>query len=262
MPQVLEDALRSVVMFLPKLVGFILILVIGFFIAKMVAKIVDKILERVGFDKAVERGGIKTALAKSKYDASDIVAKLVYYAILLFTLQLAFGIWGNNPVSDLIKGVVAWLPKAFVAIIIIVVAAAIASAVKDLIGSALGGLSYGRIVANIASVFILALGVIAALTQIGVAVAVTTPILIAVLATVAGILIVGVGGGLIKPMQARTEQWLNRAESETANIKAQASTGPAGTTPAPVSPPTHRASSDPTVVIDGRAGGATSARQY
>ena len=82
--------------------------------------------------------------------------------------------------------------------------------------TALGGLSYGRAVANIASVFILGIGVIAALNQIGVATTVTTPVLIAVLATVAGILIVGVGGGLVKPMQARWDRWLDRAETDSA----------------------------------------------
>ncbi|MEU5724116.1 hypothetical protein [Micromonospora sp. NPDC047738] len=208
------DAFRSVMLFLPKAVAFIAILVVGWLIAKAVLKLVDKILERVHFDRAVERGGIKTALARSKYDASDIVARLAYYAVLLVTLQLAFGIWGPNPISDLIRGVVAWLPKAFVAIVIVVVAAAIAKAVKDIIASALGGLSYGRVLANIVSVFILGLGVIAALNQIGVATTVTTPVLIAVLATIGGILVVGVGGGLVRPMQARWESWLARAEEE------------------------------------------------
>ena len=56
---------------------------------------------------------------------------------------------------------------------------------------------------------------IAALNQIGVASAVTLPVLITVLATVAGVIIVGVGGGLIKPMQHRWERMLNRAETET-----------------------------------------------
>ncbi|MFY1614972.1 mechanosensitive ion channel family protein [Micromonospora sp. WMMD736] len=209
------DALRSVMLFLPKAVAFVAILVAGWLIAKAVLKIVEKVLERVGFDRAVERGGIRRALNRSRYDASDIVAKLVYYAVLLLTLQLAFGIWGPNPISDLITAVVAWLPRAFVAIVIVVVAAAIANAVKDIIGGALGGLSYGRALAGITSVFILALGVIAALNQIGVATAVTTPVLIAVLATVGGILVVGVGGGLIRPMQSRWESWLTRAEQES-----------------------------------------------
>ncbi|WP_433309960.1 mechanosensitive ion channel family protein [Micromonospora chersina] len=222
------DAFRSVMLFLPKAVAFVAILIVGWLIAKAVLKIVDKVLERVHFDRAVERGGIKTALARSKYDASDIVAKLAYYAVLLVTLQLAFGIWGPNPISDLIHGVVAWLPRAFVAIVIVVVAAAIAKAVKDIISSALGGLSYGRVLANIASVFILGLGVIAALNQIGVATAVTTPVLIAVLATVGGILVVGVGGGLVRPMQSRWENWLARAEEESQAIATHARAYQAG----------------------------------
>ncbi|GAB3086422.1 mechanosensitive ion channel family protein [Micromonospora schwarzwaldensis] len=222
------DAFRSVMLFLPKAVAFVAILVAGWLIAKAVLKLVDKVLERVHFDRAVERGGIKTALARSKYDASDIVAKLAYYAVLLVTLQLAFGIWGPNPISDLIAMVVAWLPRAFVAIVIVVVAAAIARAVKDIISSALGGLSYGRVLANLASVFILGLGVIAALNQIGVATAVTTPVLIAVLATVGGILVVGVGGGLVRPMQSRWENWLTRAEEESRTIATHARAYQAG----------------------------------
>jgi hypothetical protein len=218
----LTDMWRSVLLFVPKALAFIVILVIGYFVAKFVLKIVDKVLERVGFDRAVERGGLGRALRRSRYDASDILARLAYYAVLLFTLQLAFGIWGPNPISDLIRAVVSWLPRAFVAIIIVVVAAAIASAVRDLITGALGGLSYGRLIANLVSVFIIGLGVIAALNQVGIATTVTGPVLYAVLATVAGILIVGVGGGLVRPMQRRWEGWLDRVASESAVIRDRA----------------------------------------
>jgi Mechanosensitive ion channel, conserved TM helix len=215
MSHAVTDALRSVLLFLPKALGFVAILVVGWIVARVFRSVVDKVLARVGFDRAVERGGIRAALARSRYDASDLVARLVYYAVLLFTLQLAFGIWGPNPVSDLLKGVVAWLPKAFVAIVIVVVAAAVASAVRDIVRNALGGLSYGRLLAAVAAWFIVGLGIIAALNQIGVATTVTMPVLIAVLATIAGILVVGVGGGLVRPMQARWDRWLDRASDES-----------------------------------------------
>lgn len=220
--QGLNDAWSAIATFVPKLVIFLAILVIGWIIAKVVAKVVNKALERVGFDRAVERGGIKQALARSQYDASDIIAKLVYYAILLITLQIGFGVWGPNPVSDLLTDIVAWLPRAAVAIIIVVIAGAVARAVKDLVGNALSGLSYGKTLATIASVFIWALGIIAALNQIGVATTVTTPVLIAVLATVGGVIVVGAGGGLIRPMQQRWERWLDRADSELPAARAQA----------------------------------------
>lgn len=226
MREALENGLAVTVEFVPKLIGFLLILLIGWFIAKMIGKAVDKILEKVGFDRAVERGGVKKALAKSQYDASDLVARLVYYTLLLFVLQLAFSVFGPNPISDLITAVIAFLPRLIVAIIIVVVAAAIAAAVKGLIQNTLGGLSYGKVLANIASVFILGLGVIAALEQVGVATAITTPILVTVLATIGGILVVGVGGGLIKPMTQRWEGYLSTAEAEAPKIKEQAKSAP------------------------------------
>jgi hypothetical protein len=225
----LSQAWTSVATFVPKLIAFLAILVIGWIIAKVVAKIVDKVLERIGFDRVVERGGIKQMLSRSQYDASDIIAKLAYYAILLITLQLGFGVWGPNPVSDLLAGIVAWLPRAAVAIVIIVIAGAIARAVKDLVSSAFGGLSYGSMLGTIASLFIWAIGIIAALNQIGVATTVTTPVLIAVLATLGGIAVVGVGGGLVRPMQQRWERWLDNVEREIPAMRAQRRSASAGT---------------------------------
>ncbi|MGW0506266.1 membrane protein [Micromonospora sp. NPDC003241] len=222
------DMWRSVLLFVPRAIAFIAILVVGWLIARAVLKIVDAVLERVGFDRAVERGGIKRALERTRYDASDILARLAYYAVLLFTLQFAFGVWGPNAISNLIGGVVAWLPRAFVAIVIVVIAAAIANAVRDLVSGALGGLSYGRVLADLTAVFIIALGVIAALNQVGIATTVTTPVLIAVLATVAGILIVGVGGGLVKPMQNRWDGWLHRIAEESRAVREQRQGAQAG----------------------------------
>jgi hypothetical protein len=220
-----SDAWTTVATFVPKLIFFFVVLVVGWLIAKALSKLTNGVLERVGFDRAVERGGVKQTLAKSKYDASDIVAKLVKYAILLVTLVIAFNVFGPNPISELLQDVVAFLPRIIVAIVIVVVASAIAKVVKDLVGSVLGGLSYGNVVANIASGFILFLGVVAALNQVGVATTVTTPVLVTILATIGGILVVGVGGGLVRPMQSRWDQWLTSAEREKENIRAHVGQG-------------------------------------
>lgn len=229
MTDALKDGLTTIAEFVPKLVLFLIILVIGIIIAKAIGKALSALLERVGFDRAVERGGVKKALANSKMDASDIIAKLVYYTLLLFVLQLAFGVFGPNPISELLTQVIAFLPSLIVAIIILVVASAIAAAVKTLVEGTLGGLSYGKALANAASIFILFLGVVAALNQVGVATTVTTPVLIAILATVGGVIVVGVGGGLIRPMQQRWEGYLTKAEEEAPRIKEHAASAPSAT---------------------------------
>ena len=223
---ILRDGLANVIDFLPRLLLFVVILVVGVIVARLIAKGLEKLLERVGFDRLVERGGVKRFLDRSRFDASDIIAKIVYYTLILFVLQFAFGVFGPNPVSDLLEGIIAFIPRIIVAIVIIVVAAAIAAGAKTVITGMLGGLSYGRLIASIASVFILFLGITAALNQVDIATTVTTPVLITVLAIIGGVIIVGVGGGLIKPMQARWEGWLSKAEAEAPRIKEEASSSP------------------------------------
>ncbi|MFI1911841.1 hypothetical protein [Nocardia sp. NPDC020380] len=220
--QGLSDAWSSVAQFVPKFVGFLAILVIGWFVAKIVARLVSRILNRLGFDRLVERGGIKEMLARGRYDATTLIAKLAYYAVLLITLQLGFGIFGPNPVSTMLNGIVAWLPRLAVAIVIVCIAGAIAKVVMDMIANMLSGLEYGRMLGRVAAVFIWGIGIIAALNQIGVGTSVTMPILITVLATIAGVLIIGIGGGLIRPMQQRWEGWLDTIEGEMPEVKGHA----------------------------------------
>lgn len=254
-----ENAWSSVATFVPKLAAFLLILGIGYLVVKALSKAVDAVLESAGFDAAVERGGIKKALAGSKYDAGGIVSKLVFYTLLLVVLQMAFGVFGPNPISDLVRGVVAFLPKAFVAIVIVVVASAIAAAVKDVVGNALGGLSYGRILANAASVAILFFGVIAALQQVEVAELVTDRVLTAVLFSLAGIAIVAVGGGGIQPMRAQWERALTKVEGEAPRIREQVRASQAGVAsePYPAEPVASTTAALPQTADRLPTGGAT-----
>ncbi|MEU3016221.1 hypothetical protein ABZ635_02345 [Nocardiopsis sp. NPDC007018] len=216
--QGLTSAWQAIAGFVPLLLGFLVILVVGWIIAWLVGKGVAKGLHGVGLDRALHRGGVGEYFERSRWTASELCGKIIYYVALLFVLTLAFNVFGPNPISTLLNDVIAWIPRGIVALVIVVVAGMIAKAVRDLITGALGGLSYGRFLANVAAVAVMALGIIAALNQIGVATTVTLPVLVAVLATVGGILVVGVGGGLIGPMQSRWAHWLDVAERETARL--------------------------------------------
>jgi Mechanosensitive ion channel, conserved TM helix len=217
--QGIQDAWSRVTTFVPKFIGFLIILLIGWFIAKALAKAADRVLERVGFDRAVERGGIARAMANTKYDPSGIISKVIYYALMLIVLQMAFGVFGPNPVSDLLEGVIAYLPKVIAAMLIIVVAFAIAAVVKELVETTLGGLSYGRSLAFAASIAIMVVGVFAALDQLQIAPAIVTGLFYAVLITVSGIAIIAIGGAGIVPMRSRWESTLRRYDEEKQNVR-------------------------------------------
>jgi hypothetical protein len=220
--QGLQDAWADVAAFVPKLLGALVILVVGLLLARVLAKVVDKVLERVGFDRAVERGGVRRALARSKYDPSDILAKLVYWTLVLFTLQMAFGVFGPNPISDLLRGVIAYLPNVFVAILIIVITAAIARAVTDLLGNVLSGVGFGRQLATGAGVAVMVLGVFAALDQLQVAPRIVNGLWYALLAVVVGSAVVAFGGGGIPVARRYLERAATSAEQRAPALRERA----------------------------------------
>jgi Conserved TM helix len=218
----IENAWSNVAAFVPKLAAALVILIVGYLVAKVVSRILDRVLERVGFDRVVERGGLRQALARSKYDPSDILAKIVYWTIMLFVLQLAFGVFGSNPISDLLRGLIAYLPNLFVAILIIVVAAAVAKAVTDLLSSLLGAMEGGQLIARGAGIAILAFAAFAALDQLQIAPRIVTGLWYAILAAVVGSVIVAVGGGGIRTMQRYWERTAGRAEQRGPELRDQA----------------------------------------
>jgi hypothetical protein len=214
----LSSIMETIARVLPRFVVFVIILVVGWIIAKLVAKAVRMILHRTHFSRIADRGVVGEALKRNNHDPTYLIGQVFFYAVLLLTLQLAFGVFGPNPISSMLNAIVAWLPKAAVAILLVVIASAVAHAVRELVGAALSGLSYGRLLANIASIFIVALGIIAALNQVGIATTVTQPVLIAVLATAGAIIAIGVGGGMVRPMQQRWEGWLTKFEREAGMV--------------------------------------------
>jgi hypothetical protein len=219
-----DKALEEAALILPKIGYFLLILIVGILVAKLIQKIVTKVLQKVGFDRLVERGGVKQAMSKSKYDAAGILGKIVYYFIFLGVLSLAFSVFGpDNPISRFIDRIVAFLPSLFVAVIALIIAAAVAAAVKDLLSNMLGGLSYGNALANVASIFILGIGVFFALGELGVATLIVGPLFIAILAlfVIPPIIAFGVGG--IDPARQAIRNLQQKGQEKAREVRQEVS---------------------------------------
>ena len=215
----LEEAWSDIATFVPKFLAFLVILLIGWFIAKALSRLADALLERVGFDRWVERGALREAFARSRTEPSDIIGVVVFWAVFLITLQLAFGIWGPNPVSDLLEGLIAYMPNILVAVVILVIAGAVAKAVTDILSATLAGATGGTWIARGAGIAILVLGVFAALNQLQVAPEVVNGLFYALLAVIVGSAIVAIGGGGIRTMSRYWDRWSTRLESTTVDIR-------------------------------------------
>src|SRR5207237_7804233 len=123
---------------------------------------------------------------------------------------------------DLLTSVVAYLPKVFAAILIIVVAAAIAAGVKEIVEASLGGLSYGRALSLAASATIVTIGLFAALNQLQIATPIVNGLFYAALAIIVGSSVIAIGGGGITPMRTQWEKALAKIEQEGPQMRQEA----------------------------------------
>jgi hypothetical protein len=217
-----EQAWETIVVFVPKLFGFLLIIGLGYLVAKALGNLTDKVLERVGFDRWLESGSLRPAFQRTSLDGSDLLGKVVFWAVFLIALQLGFGVFGPNPVSELIQGIVAYLPNIFVAVVILVIAAALGKFVSDLLTPMLSRVSGGRAMAAGAGGAIFVIGVFAALDQLEVAPTVVNGLFYGLLAIVVGSAIVAIGVGGIPVARRWLERAAGRIESKASEIKENA----------------------------------------
>lgn len=192
----------------PAMLAAIIIGLIGWIVAIGVKKGAPRLFRALRLDAATKRAGIK-------FPVADWIGTAMYYGVLLITAQLAFGAFGPNPVSELIEKGVLLIPRLIVAVIILIVASAAAAAVADMVGRATEHTQYQALAARAARYGVLGMGGIAALSHVGVGMAVTQPVLIAILSAVVGVVVVGVGGGLIGPARAMWERQLGRVVGDS-----------------------------------------------
>ena len=223
MGQGIRDGLRTAGAFLPHLAAFLLIILVTWIVAKIVASIVSKIARRLGVDNLVAKNEYgRQVVQKTKGGVGGLLGTVAKVAIWLVGLSLAFQAFGNNPVTVYMAATVAFLPRILAAVAIVVLALWLASIVRNILRSVLGGVSYGDTVATFVGAFIAVFGVLAALSQLNVAPAIVNAIAFAALFAVAGIAVVGIGGGLIQPMSERWAKALDKVEQDAPTLRAAA----------------------------------------
>ncbi len=208
----LNDLLDKVINFGARAAVFLLVLGVGWLVARVLRSVTTRLLRRTRLDRTAEGAGVSRWTGRR--GPSGLAGQVVYYGLALVTLQLAFGVFGPNPVSDLLDSVLRWLPRALVAAVILAVAVAGGRLAFHRVDGAVDHKYHGRALARTAQGLVIAVGAIAALAQVGVGLAVTVPLLVALLATMAGVIIVGVGGGLIRPMRERWDRALTWIDIE------------------------------------------------
>lgn len=206
----LRNAWSSVIEFTPRLIGALIILLVGWLVARFIRSAFGRLLSRVGLDRLLQRAGLSETLGTAGFSASGLVARIVYWIALLVVFLMAADALGIESLTALLAGLIAYLPLVAIAIVIVVVAAAVGSFVAEVAKPWADSQNVPWVATASRWTFII-VGGFAALNTLGVAAGVVNTLFIAVLATtgVAAAIAFGVGG--IRPAE---ELWRKALPSD------------------------------------------------
>lgn len=194
----LQTALDGLFGFLPNLLGFLVILLVGYIIARIVKGIVSKVLHSLKVDDTLHRSDAGRYVEKVSPGArpSRLIGSVAFWFIFLFALSAAIGALKIPALTAFITQVQAFLPNIIVAVVIFVVAAALAGALGTLVHKLMGDTPTGKIVRAVAPGLVLAIGTFMVLNQLQIAPAIVTITYAAIMAllVLAGGLAFGLGG--------------------------------------------------------------------
>jgi hypothetical protein len=170
----LRDGFTAIFAFIPELIAALLILVLGYFVAKIVGGLLTRGLRRVGVDRTATSGQGGRWVAKVTSSPSWLIGRIAFWALFIGAISLAVTALGINALTDFVGEIFAYLPNVIAALLIFLVAGAIAGAVAALVTRTMGDTPTGKVVASVVPILIMAIAGFMILDQLRIAETIVT----------------------------------------------------------------------------------------
>src|ERR671911_229097 len=207
----LASALNTFLSAIPRVIGFALVLIVGWIISSLLARGVQALLHAVKFNDLARRSGFADFVHKMgvKDDSSGVIANIVKWFVRLIALVVAFDTLGLPAVSNVLQQLLLWLPNLVVALVVLVIGGLAAKALSQLVrgASAEAGFTNPEMLATVTRVAVWGFTIVVAINQLGIATTLINTLLIGLIGALALAfgLAFGLGG------RDRAAQMLERA---------------------------------------------------
>lgn len=167
----LQQGLDAFFGFVPNLVGFLIILVVGWIVARIVKGVLTKALEKVGLDRGLHSGETGKYVDKVAPDVSPsgLVGSIAYWFIFLGALSIAVSALKIPALTSFVQAIYAYLPNVIAAVLIFVLAGAISAAVGGLVANTMGDTPTGKILGTAVPILVMGIAIFMILNQLKIA---------------------------------------------------------------------------------------------
>ena len=173
-----REMLTKIMAYLPVLLAALVILIVGWIVAKIIRTIVNGMLKVVRFDTLTDKAGISEVLKKGniKMTAREVFSGLVYWLVIIMVLVMVANALGLPKASDILSNLFAYVPKVIAALLVLVVAMFLASFVSGIVQTVAANAKLPKpdLLAGISRWAIIIFAVTIALAQLGIAVLLVT----------------------------------------------------------------------------------------
>jgi hypothetical protein len=165
--------LTRIMAYLPVLLGALIILIVGWIVAKAIRRLVDWLLKTIRFDSLADKAGISEILRKGNLEISarEVVSNIVYWLVIIMVLVMTVDALGLPKSSDILEILFAYVPKVIAALLVLIVAMFLASFVSGIVRTAAANanLPKPQILAGISRWAIIIFAITISLEQLGIA---------------------------------------------------------------------------------------------
>lgn len=226
---------------IPKVLGFVVIVGVGWFVASLIERGLAAILRAIRFNDLAARAGLADFVGKMgmNTDPAGLIGLVVKWFVRLIALVVAFDALGLPAVSEVLRQLLLWLPNVVVALVVLVIGGLAARGLGNVVrGMAReADLSNAQFLAKVASTVVWAFAVVVAIHQLGIASELVSALFIAVVGAIALGLGLAFGLGGRETAAEILRNWYGKAQEKTEQLRearameAENTTGAAGAWP-------------------------------
>ena len=153
----------------PRAVGFLVVLLVGYIIAKVVGNLVGRVTHRAGLDRLAHSGAGGGMIQRAVPSPSRLLGRITFWLLFLGALSIAASVLGIKALTAFVGAVWAYIPNVIAALLIFLVASAIAAAVVALVKRVMADTALGKIVASVVPILVLTIATFMILEQLKIA---------------------------------------------------------------------------------------------
>jgi hypothetical protein len=161
-------------LWVPRFLGFIVVLIVGYIIAKIIAGLVSRVLRRTGLDERLQQGTTGNWVSRATRQPSALIGTIAFWLIFIGAISIAVDVLGIQALDDFVGTVWAYVPNLIAAFLIFLVAAAIAAGVGALVSRTMGETTTGKVIATVVPILIMAVAGFMILDQLQIAETIVT----------------------------------------------------------------------------------------